>query len=66
MISDDEIWNILKDVAITEGINLGLEGALCLAAYKKLLTEGHISKRDQTVIVNNSRIQKFPIPALTK
>ena len=66
MISDDEAWNVLKNVAIKEGINLGLEGALCLAAYEKLLSEGHISKCDQTVIVNNSRTQKFPVPALTK
>ena len=66
MISDDEARNILKDIAITEGINLGLEGALCLAAYKKILAEGHISKRDQAVIINNTKILEFPVPDLAE
>ena len=66
MISDDEARNILKDIAITEGINLGFEGALCLAAYKKTLAEGQISNRDQAVIFNNSKILDFPIPDLVR
>ena len=66
MISDNEARNTLKDIALTEGIYLGLEGALCLAAYKKILAEGYISKRDQVVIFNSAKIPELPIPKLAE
>ena len=54
-ISDEEAIDVRNEIGLSEGIKLGLEGALCVAAYRKMLLSNMISKRDQAVILNTAK-----------
>lgn len=51
-VSDKEIVSHLKEIALTEGVFLCLEGAAAVAGLKKLITEKKIAKNEKVVLFN--------------
>jgi len=51
-VSDEEILVCQKEMAISEGIFMGPEGAACLAAARQLITAGTIGRQERVVLIN--------------
>jgi threonine synthase len=60
-VSDEEIEDARTLTGSSEGILLCPEGAATLAAYKKSLKDGRISKNDQIVLFNCGNGIKYPM-----
>jgi threonine synthase len=58
-LSDDEIFDSLKDWAAHEGVLLSPEGAAATAAYDHLLTTGFLSGKDRVVLFNTGSGNKY-------
>ncbi len=58
-VSDEEIINAVKEVARTEGIFPCPEGAATVAALRKLLEQGYVSRDDVVVAVNTGSGLKY-------
>ncbi len=61
-VSDESINDAQAQVAKSDGILLCPEGAATLAAFKKSLDEGRISKSDRCVLFNCATGLKYPMP----
>ncbi|MFL2799823.1 MAG: pyridoxal-phosphate dependent enzyme, partial [Paracoccaceae bacterium] len=61
-VSDDEIVKARDLVSKTEGTLLCPEGAATLAAFKKSLSDGLISKNDRVVLFNCASGLKYSLP----
>jgi len=59
-VSDDEILQSLKELAVSEGIFVCPEGASLVAAVKKLVKEGFLKSEDKTVLLNTGAGIKYP------
>lgn len=59
-VSDDEILQSLKELAVSEGIFACPEGASLVAAVKKLVKEGFLKSEDKTVLLNTGAGIKYP------
>jgi threonine synthase len=58
-VSDDEIFQGVKDWASSEGLFAAPEGAACLPAYKTLLAQGFLKPRDKVVLFNTGAGLKY-------
>ena len=61
-VSDDEIIKARDLVSKTEGTLLCPEGAATLAAFKKSLSDGLVSKNDRVVLFNCASGLKYSLP----
>jgi threonine synthase len=59
-VSDDEIVNIMRDLAIYEGVGVEPASAAFLAGYRKALETGIIDKGDVAVLVATGHALKDP------
>jgi len=59
-VGDSEIVAVMARMATTEGLLLGPEGAVAVAAVSALQQEGIIHRGDQVVCVNTSSALRYP------
>lgn len=59
-VSDEEIKNAVKKVALTEGLFICPEGAAAVAAAYKLLRSGFLTSEEKVVILNTGSGLKYP------
>ena len=62
-VDDDDILLAQQECATNEGILLCPEGAATLAALKKEMIQGRISKTDRVVLFNCATGLKYPLPS---
>lgn len=65
-VDDWAIEAARAEVAQTEGLLLGPEGAATFAAWKKALAEGRIGAQDRVVLFNCGCGLKYPMPPVTR
>jgi threonine synthase len=58
-VSDADTIAAVMEWAQSEGLFAAPEGAACLVAYRKLVTEGYIKSSDKTVIFNTGSGYKY-------
>ncbi len=61
-VSDTDIESARGEAAARDGMLLCPEGAATLAAYRKSLNEGRVSKDDEVVLYNCGSGLKYPMP----
>lgn len=58
-VSDDQIWESLKEVASKEGLFICPEGAACWAALKVLREKGWVREKEKVVMFNTASGYKY-------
>jgi threonine synthase len=58
-VSDDQIFQGVKEWASTEGLFASPEGAACLPAYQTLLQQGFLKPSDKVVLFNTGSGLKY-------
>jgi threonine synthase len=58
-VSDDQIFQGVKDWASSEGLFAAPEGAACLPAYNALLAQGFLTPQDRVVLFNTGSGLKY-------
>jgi threonine synthase len=58
-VSDDELINAVREIGGTEGIFAAPEGAACLPALRKLISDGFVQKGESVVIFNTGSGIKY-------
>ncbi len=58
-VSDDQIFQGVKDWASSEGLFAAPEGAACLPAYNALLAQGFLTPKDRVVLFNTGSGLKY-------
>jgi threonine synthase len=58
-VSDDAMISAAKEMSAKTGIFACPEGGACLAAYRKLVSQGFLSERDEVVLFNTASGLKY-------
>ena len=58
-VTDDELITATKEIGAAEGIFCAPEGAACLPALKKLLTDGAVEPNERVVLFNTGSGVKY-------
>jgi threonine synthase len=58
-VSDEQIFESVREWASKEGVFASPEGAACLAAYKTLLAQGFLKAQDKVVLFNTGSGLKY-------
>ncbi len=65
-VDDDVILDAQRDAARRDGLLMGPEGAATLAAYRKSLADGRVSKEDRVMLFNCGTALKYPMPPVDR
>jgi len=63
---DDEAEAARGEVARTDGVHLGPEGAACFTAYRQELKRGRVGPRDRVVLFNCASGLKSDMPPVDR
>jgi threonine synthase len=61
-VDDDEVAEARAEVARTDGVHLGPEGAACFTAYRQELARGRVGAKDRVVLFNCASGLKSDMP----
>ena len=62
-VPDDAITAAQQEVARTDGLLMGPEGAATFAAYRQALADGRVAKHERALLFNCGTGLKYPMPA---
>ena len=65
-VDDDVILDAQREAARSDGMLMGPEGAATLAAYRKSLADGRVSRDERAVLFNCGTALKYPMPPVDR